>query len=1454
MFKKFKDKLAEEVKSSPQRIQQFAQAAQAAVTSASSSISDITNNDLFSIEDSDNSTKTQLSNSQPNASQNLNQSTLSSADYADFSMGFENRQRQRRLSNSSFASDISFQLPNYESPSMYHLQSDMDVSASEAEEVNIGNVNLNRVTKEQLYAAYRRTQERCKKYKTQYSDLARHYKLLERENAKARNVLVETQDKALRRISELKEQCLLENSAKAHLEQVLRVELEEKNMKIESLSTQLSVLQNDNLVNKNDANDNAQMQLISLSDDNEKDATQSAEVINNKIEKLEQLLNKYKESLKVTKEKNSNLTTEIQKLNIQLDTKTKENDQLQQNIEKMKESTQNVQELLNKIETLENLNSSLEFSKNKDVSILESNLKNSQEEIAELQNKIKILSKREEEYAISLAENKLRIHKELESKETEIKALKGGLENGCQEIETLEKTVKDQKNKILQLESDILKLNNDVHDLSFTKTKLDNLNKEYGNLNEKIKVLENAKAKCEEDINCLHLQLKQETAEKLSVIDRNVYLESRNSQLTDENTKKRSQINKLEEEVALMKSNLNDLKTTLAQQEQSDTESSILRLTEEASAWKLKCSSLESEIQDERVELGKLQSEIEKLLQNHEALQNQNIELSATFERLQSENMKLYNEVDKYKAIKIQLTEFKKCATDIRGVMGVISNESRCLNNEVMNWLPRLNDGIVKHQNLAYRQIKELEHTQTCLKEQNSKITTEYEILTKSADLMRVENEKLRLALQDSESKCESILDQLNNLTKDNDAIKSNLQQYNSLDNENKELHNKIKTLEEQINKLSKELNESNELHKSSLSQIETLTKEKCNASETKQEYEENLKRINELENNLEIMQQENAKLIVSKTEIENLYKTLEIEINELRDNYLKKESDYEALKNESNSEKSKQHEMQEKYEKIQSELLEMKDTVSSLKDDNKNLRQFKEDKEKQIEETEAELNHVRDQYESKLKEFNEEKNSLKSTQTEIDKKLLDYEKQIKDVSAELNQVRQSYEGKLKELNTENDSLKSSQVEIHRSLKEENDRQIKEIEAKLNQLRESYEHRLKKLNNEYELFKSSQDEIHKKLREDNEKQMKTELSQVRESFESKLKELNNENDLLKSSQVEINKTLKEAHEKQLKDIEADLNSAQDSYDSKLKELNNENESLKRSQAEIYEKFKNAESELTQLISKYDELEQKTVELNNVIKDLETKSISQNNIIEEQEKAISLHKVCECDSLREDNRRLCSDIEGLQTYLTKISKENSELNDKLREVLASENSSDSELQTEIQSGKDKIDELLRENSLLIEENLELKDQIQNSTQTRAPSSEEKNLNDKYKLLHEAKSSLEIKVNELEEINDSLNRSMDQNQNNYERLKLSNEKLQRKLDEALVSLRHLHALEENTELEYLRNILYEYLTGPGSHSLTLAKVLAAVVKFDDRQTEQVLVKERERQGFLHQLGII
>lgn len=101
---------------------------------------------------------------------------------------------------------------------------------------------MDRVSKEQLYAAYRKTRGKYDKYRGRFTDLVSHYKEMDRAKTKLESLLVETQDKALRRISDLKEQCQLEQQAKAHLEDALRNDLEEKDHIINSLKTKVSLL------------------------------------------------------------------------------------------------------------------------------------------------------------------------------------------------------------------------------------------------------------------------------------------------------------------------------------------------------------------------------------------------------------------------------------------------------------------------------------------------------------------------------------------------------------------------------------------------------------------------------------------------------------------------------------------------------------------------------------------------------------------------------------------------------------------------------------------------------------------------------------------------------------------------------------------------------------------------------------------------------------------------------------------------------------------------------------------------------------------------------------------------------------------------------------------------------------------------------------------------------------
>lgn len=98
--------------------------------------------------------------------------------------------RVRKLSNSSMASDVSFRLPAFDtSPQAYSFQSDLDASASEFEDSasTVGyEAQLDVISKEKLYDAYKKSLERYQKYRSRYTELVRRYRDLERDNNKAR--------------------------------------------------------------------------------------------------------------------------------------------------------------------------------------------------------------------------------------------------------------------------------------------------------------------------------------------------------------------------------------------------------------------------------------------------------------------------------------------------------------------------------------------------------------------------------------------------------------------------------------------------------------------------------------------------------------------------------------------------------------------------------------------------------------------------------------------------------------------------------------------------------------------------------------------------------------------------------------------------------------------------------------------------------------------------------------------------------------------------------------------------------------------------------------------------------------------------------------------------------------------------------------------------------------------
>merc|ERR1719410_2447804 len=332
--------------------------------------------------------------------------------------------RSRRLSSGSMSEASLF--PIYEDPDPDQdnipLFSDMEsVAGSEAGwgAADDSSAQMSAVSKEQLVNMVSKMRARYHKYKGRYTDLGKAYRDLQAENKKVKEVMQQTQDKALRRISELKEQAALDKDAKAHLEEEFRAELEEKEHIITALNTKVALLKKESvslgdIVNQDDIGNGAKVngafenddKLNHLNDTPDSMSAKSEESDRNfqledKVKRLESLLSKCKENIKANKNKMSALT-----------------------------------------EVKEQLATDLE-NKERDLAELRSTCEKANEELG-------ILRKKEESEEVQMAEIKLAMHSEMILKDEEIGKLRVNLtieteekEKFALDVENLHKEIKE---------------------------------------------------------------------------------------------------------------------------------------------------------------------------------------------------------------------------------------------------------------------------------------------------------------------------------------------------------------------------------------------------------------------------------------------------------------------------------------------------------------------------------------------------------------------------------------------------------------------------------------------------------------------------------------------------------------------------------------------------------------------------------------------------------------------------------------------------------------------------------------------------------------------------------------------------------------------------------------------------------------------------------------------------
>ncbi|XP_035207124.1 golgin subfamily A member 4-like [Stegodyphus dumicola] len=286
--------------------------------------------------------------------------------------------------HSGAVSDVNFCQEYRPTKSWYIPQSDIE---SEREE--IPTLNLDGISKDRLLAEIQSLKAKAYKYKNKYAEVVKNFKELRDEKTKIENLLIENQDKGLRRIAELREQCQLEQKAKAHLEANLRLLLEEKDSRISVLETQINLLKEgencsgskslpdvDNSNLHEDVSNNVQRE------ENSTPVPQDSPALQEKIERLEHQHKQAKKTITAQTDQITLLRKQNESLSKELEEKVKKLNELEDEQLKMK--------------------SEHEFI-----------LKNMQIRLEELE-------KQQEESIMSMAETKKNMHEELELKEKQL--------------------------------------------------------------------------------------------------------------------------------------------------------------------------------------------------------------------------------------------------------------------------------------------------------------------------------------------------------------------------------------------------------------------------------------------------------------------------------------------------------------------------------------------------------------------------------------------------------------------------------------------------------------------------------------------------------------------------------------------------------------------------------------------------------------------------------------------------------------------------------------------------------------------------------------------------------------------------------------------------------------------------------------------------------------------------
>lgn len=948
--------------------------------------------------------------------------------------------------------DLDCSAPTFDPPS------DME---SEAED-SLGNSDS--LNKEQLIQRLRRMERSLSSYRGKYSELVTAYQTLQREKKKLQSILSQSQDKALRRIGELREELQMDQQAKKHLQEEFDASLEEKDQYISVLQTQVSLLKQrlrngpmnadipKSLLPQVEPQAEASAKEENIEGGAEPEVGDGAsaktlETLQQRIKRQENLLQRCKETIQSHKEQCTLLTSEKEALQEQLDERLQE-------LEKMKElHMAEKTKLITQLRDAKNLIEQLEQDKGMVIAEtkrqMHETLELKEEEIAQLRSRIKQMTTQGEELREQKERSERAAFEELEkalstAQKTE-EARRKMKEEMDEQIKAIEKASEQER---ISLQQELSRVKQEVVDI-MKKSSEEQIAK-LQKLHEKELI-----SKEEE------LTKKFQTRERELQDQMKVALEKSQSEYLKITQEKEQQESLALEELELQK------KAILI-----ESENKLQDLKQEAETYRTRILELESSLSKS---LQENRNQSENLAVHLEAEKNKhNKEITIMVEKHKAELENLQHQQDDLWTERLQILK-QQHQTEMEKFREKCEQEKEALLKEKESLfqahIEEMNEKTLEKLDVKQTELESLSSELSEVLKARDRLEEELSVLTNQADKRKQELEA-RLAEQKSLHQ-----QQVDRITKEQEIS----------------IHRAEKVLQDQINELELLLKEKDKHFKEQQARVQDLEAEikrsrgelqqasaKLGLPESRQSaahqqaeaYEEQLAQSQQKLSNLE---REKILLTSQVAEMETQKRNV---CTELDSHKMQVQDLMQQLEKQNSEMEQRVKSLTQLYEsRLKDSNIEQEQTKQMLMEKENVILQVREGQCKEIEmlkqkllAKENSISALQEEYESKIKNQEKKmekiKQKAKETQETLKKRLVDQEaklkKELENTVLELSQKEQQFNAKMLEMAQANSAgisdavsrLETNQKEQIESLTEVHQRELNDVvsswEKKLN--------------------------------------------------------------------------------------------------------------------------------------------------------------------------------------------------------------------------------------------------------------------------------------------------------------------------------------------------------------------------------------------------------------------